>query len=216
MTTELVPAGIAIPTGYNESEFKSISGSTFLPRLTLCGGNSDLCKTGKVGMGNWAIVSGKDTAIDLGKSVLALVLSWRAKAVDMNDPIVSSFDMKSASFKAIQAKSAVADSKCMFGPEFLLWVPGHKFCTYHAASKTARNTAGSILQIMKDEKILALGSALIVGKKFSWHGATVTMSATPLPEYPDVEEANSQISLFSNPAESKIEVAPETGDTREI
>jgi hypothetical protein len=210
--TELVPTGYNLPATQDDKEFNTIAGNTYLPRLQLCGGNSDLCKTGVISIGSYAWIQGKDNAADLGKKVVAIVLAWRSKAVDMSEDIITSFDQNSAMFKSIKEKSEISDSKCMFGPEFLLYVPDRGFCTYHMASKTSRNTAPSVFQCMKDRKPVVLGSVLIEGKKHKWHGPTAVSSSTPLPSYPEVDEVNAQIQSFSNPPQSSTELAPEGED----
>jgi hypothetical protein len=209
MTTELIPSYIETPATSNEDDFNKLASSSFLPRLQLCGGNSDLAKTGKIGMGSWAWVLSKDTAIDLGKKVTALVLGWRPKAVSMNEPILTSYDMESDLFKKIKVDSEVSDSRAMYGPEFLVWIPEQGFGTYHAASKSARRSAPSILQILKDRKVLVLGAELVQNKNYKWHAAIITASSTPLPSYPEQAQYNEQLERFKNPAETKVELAPE-------
>jgi hypothetical protein len=138
-TTAKTDSGIAVQN--SDSIFDALSKvGDFLPRLQLVGSSSDLAKEGTIQQGNYALIGGKDSVTDLGKSVDTLVLAWRPKALDMSDMehILSSYDFESSLFKDIASKADVKDSGCMFGVEFLMWISSvQKFGTFFMEARLA-------------------------------------------------------------------------------
>jgi hypothetical protein len=187
----------------------------FLPRVQLYGGNSDAVKEGKIGVANYGLVRGKDQLEDLGKEVDVLVIAGRVKALDISntDAIVTSYDHKSDTFKDIAGRSGTQNSGCMFGPEYLIYVPSAKsYATFFLSSPTARREARSIHARLR--KAATLKSQLIVGKKFKWHGPVITPCTTPF-ELPPVEEMTKQAEAFLNPKTTGPELATESKEGEE-
>jgi hypothetical protein len=180
------------------------SGGKYLPRLQLFGSNSDAAKEGKIPNGTYGIVTGKDQLTPLGPEVNVLVISWRPKAIEIGDEIIESYDHTSETFKSIVAKSETPDSGCMYGPEYLLWVPSEKkFVTFMMGSKSARREAPNlkaILESQKDGKIPAatLKCTLIAGKKHKWHNPVITVCSTPF-EMPTIDKLVEVANEFNNP-----------------
>ena len=211
LTAVLQDAG-ALST-VDDKSFKDLSGSgSFLPRLQLCGGNSKICKTGKIGIGRWGLMKGKDEVVDLTTEVDVIVCAMRARATDTSKEgeVLNSFEQNSEQFKAIAAMSDIHDSGCMFGPEFLIYIPSaSQFATYFMSSKTARNKATAMRDALG--KGATLGVEFIETKKYSWHGPTVKPCSSPLTE-PSAEEAMPVVKTFLNPP--KVETVKDDGRDR--
>jgi len=184
----------------------------WLPRLQLMGSNSDLVKEAKIGLGRWALLTNKDSFIDLGTETHVLILGWRPKAMEIGDEVVSVFNPKADEFKRIMEKSEEPDSGCMFGPEYLVWIPElKKFAGLFMASKTARREAPNLRALMG--KFATLKARLIKSQRYSWHGPVVTPCSATF-EVPTMEEIREQAEKFNNPPEDEVEAAPSGGEDR--
>lgn len=210
--------GIAPAKYADDKAFNAVaSGGKWLPRLQLFGGNSDAAKEGKIQMGSYGLVTSKDQLTPLGTEVDVLVLSWRPKAMSVGgEDIITEYNPQSANFKALVAKADEPDSGCMYGPEFLLWIPTvRKYATFMMGSKSSRREAPNLRAILdgqKDGKIPAatLKVTLIAGKKYKWHNPVVTVCSTPFDLPEDNDEMISVANDFNNPPESDTEmVTPE-------
>lgn len=189
------------------------SSGDYLPRLQLFGGNSDACKKGQIPIANYGLVSGKDTILDLGKEVDVLVICGRPKALRIGDDgqIITKFDPNDDEFKKIADDSLVQDSGCMFGPEFLLYVPDmQKFATFFMSSKTARRSAGSVHARLR--KAATLKAEFIQTKKYSWHGPVCTPCSTPMTP-PSNDDIKMAVTKFMAAKASSVETAPEAAGT---
>jgi len=191
--------------------FTEVTSASFLPRLQLMGGNSELVKEGKIGIGRWALLRNKDQFVDLGPQVDALILSWRPKAMELKDNnsvVLSFFNPKDEAFRKVMEKSEVPNSGCMYGPEYLVWLPAphNVYLSFFMASKTARREAPMVQALM--HKFATLKIRLIKTAKFSWHGPVVTGCTTTY-EVPVKEELLEQVNKFNNPPENEIESAPD-------
>lgn len=197
-----------------ETAHKSIAGSSFLPRLQLCGSNSNLCKRGKVPIGSYAIVRGKDTVLHLlGDSVNLLVISWRPKALRFgNGSMQVHYNPASPQFKQIEIDSTKEDSGCMYGPEYLVYVPSvNEFCTFHFNNPTMRQSAAGMIPNVG--KAVTCNVEFIDKGKYSWHGPTILNCSTPLTPTTDLAKFKEDLLLqrdkFNNPKESEeLEEAP--------
>lgn len=215
MSTEVVPGqapetALALPQPKyaDEASFLAVSsGGGFLPRVMLMNSSSNAVKEGLINQGHYALVQGKDNR-DLTKEVIVKPVTWRPRAMEINDnEIISAFNPKSAEFKRIQEKSDESDSGCMFGPEFLVWVPSVKvFATFFMASKTARRVAPEMREILNRNAAATLKSTLIKGKKYSWFGPVVTICSQPIEPF-DPEELRELAEKFANPPETESEPA---------
>lgn len=188
---------------YSEEDWDATaSSSTFLPRLQLMTSNAGMCKSGDFPANHYALV--RDSKFDdLGKNVDILLLSWRPKALETGDAVISVYDPESAEFQRIQDKSAEKDSGCMFGPEFLVWVPKAKaFATFFMGTKSARRESGAVKARLK--KAATLGSHEIKTKKFTWYAPQCSACSTPF-DMPQKEAMLAALEQFNNPPESDIE-----------
>jgi hypothetical protein len=209
---DLIPAGVGgeIATMSPEDFALVSTAGDFLPRLQLYGGNSTAAKEGKIGIGCFGIVRAKDTIEDLGKTVDVIIVDGRAKAlrVEKDNTIITKFDPNDVEFKKIMAESNIKDSGCMYGPEFLLYVPAAEaFVTYFMSSKTARRVAKNVYARMR--KGATLGAELIKTQKYSWHGPTCVSSSAPFDNLPTEDEFRDAAAKFK--AEKPSEVETVTG-----
>lgn len=203
-----------VPSKYTADDFsKTASANAFLSRLQLMTSNSAKCKAGEFQVNNFTLTD-STIFLDLGKEVDILVLAWRPFALDTSgDQMLSAYDVDSDIFKKIVDKADnTADSGCIHGPQFLVWVPGQKkFATLTFGSKSARKEAASVNQFM--HKACTLKSKKIETKKFTWFTATGVACNTPF-DMPELAAAKEQMEKFNNPPASEVEAATPTSRER--
>ncbi len=219
MSSEIKPVQndgtvLAVDQKFGDDAFGEVSTSgKYLPRLQMYGSKSEQVTAGKIPMAHYGLVSGKDNIQDLGGSVNCIPIAWRPKAMDVGgDEIITVFDHLDSEFKRIQADSEVANSGCMFGPEYLVWIPSaRKFATLFMSSKTARREAPAIKERLGRPTTLVV--ELIKTKKFSWHGIVCQPCSTPF-DLPDDEIVDEEVEKFNNPPKSEVEkVKPDAAAT---
>ncbi len=211
VTTDDQLAQLLATRNQDTKTLEAISTSaSYLPRLQVNGSSTDLVKQGLLQMATYGLVKSKTEFTQLGKEILASVITFRAKALDMSNPanIISVYDHLDAEFKRIQKQAGVKDSMCSSGPEFLLWLPDEKkFCTFLCGSKTSQRQIPMFRKCM-DEKTLALMSVDYIaptGSKFTWHGPKVVPSSAPISNAPDPELMKTTIVDFLNPPTKTVE-----------
>jgi hypothetical protein len=206
----LVPVVAKFATPEN---FLDIAKATdYLPRLQLYGSGSDAVKEGKIGMAHYGVVTSKDgPIIDVGTEVEIAVLAWRPKALRIGDQVLAYYNPENPAFKQVRLDSEKPNSKCMFGPEYMVWVPkANCFASFHMASKTARREAPKLRALMIPPEGDGNGLAILKARyiktpQYSWHGPDVSACNTPISPLPDVEKMNVEIGKFANPPEAQIE-----------
>ncbi len=197
-----------------------VTAGSFLPYISLYGGNSNACKEGLIGIGRYGLVRSKDKIEDLSTEFNVLAIAWRYKAMQIGEGIISNYNPKSEAFLTIKEKSEIKDSGCMYGIEFLFWVPelpAKCFATFYCNSKTSRREAQNIRpfcpvapnQATGDQGHgplpMTLKAQLIKTEKFKWHGPVATQCSTQF-ALPPMEEMIEQATKFANPKESEVEV----------
>lgn len=197
----------------NDDLFKEVTKSAdFIPRLQLMTANSKQCKAGEFPVNHYAFIRDQNLQ-DLGETVDVLAITWRAKALEIGEQVISIFDMQNDEFKRIQEKSAEQDSGCMYGPEFLVYIPQIKeFATFFCGSKSARRESGSVKALMT--KPATLKSKKIEGKRYTWFTSTAVPCSTPF-EPPIIDDLKKVVDKFNNPPETQVEAAPEEDTDRE-
>ncbi len=187
--------------------------SAFLARVQLYGSNSNLVKRGKFPIGHYGLVRSKDNVVDLTNEFNCLVLAWRPKALKIDgDDTKAWYNPQSAAFKDVVEASKVNGNGNMYGPEFLIYLPGQReFVTFFFGNPTFRRSAPLLKGLMN--KAATVGCELIEKKKFSWHGPTITQCTAPLAlPTEDAEKAEFVTKLkderdkFNNPPEEEVEV----------
>lgn len=207
----LVPADLIGGALAPAESFDSlVTGGDYLPYLQLFGSKSDACAEGKIGIGRYGLVKDKQIT-DLGEEIDIVIVSWRPKAVETGDDFLVDFHpdvvdgkIQNPIFKRIVDLAGVRDSGCMYGPEFLLWIPSaNTFATYHMNSKTGRREARNMQPLLR--KAATLKCHLIEQGKYKWHGPVVIPCSSPL-EMPDEEEIRDQWTKFQNPPKNDKEL----------
>lgn len=209
-----------VPLDPNDKElvnFDDVASNTtiYLPRLQLFGSKSAACAEEKIGIGRWGLVN-DDVITDLGVAVDVIILAFRPKALDTSgDTVVNNHDATSETYASIRERSGVKDSGCMYGPEFLVFIPSEKaFATYFASSKTARRESKKIRPLMGCGATLKCKLIAPPGSKWKWHGPVVLPCSAPL-DVPDLKIIKAEKEKFLNPPVSDIEVVDESEDKRE-
>lgn len=206
-------------------------GSEYLPRLQVVGLNSELVGEKKAVAGNLICIWTKDRIRDLALEQDVLFVTMRPKALRIDkaqNAITEIFDRNSDEFKKIQADSMLKDSGCMFGLEFLVYIPSiNEFAGFFCGSKTSRREAPAILDLMTkghdgDNRPM-YGAAMITikshfipraqGRQYAWYAFKAIKCSTPPATLPDDEDLKEHVERFNNPPVSKIEKVETTGAT---
>ncbi len=208
MSNELVPQDIGGPLA-NADEFKDVvSSGDYLSRFQLFGAKTDAVAEQKIAMGHYGVVK-DDEITDLGEEVDAVIITWRSKAVQTGDDFLICHDVKNELFQKIKALSSVQDSGCMYGPEFLLWIPDPGiFTAYHMNSKTARREAKKMGPLIGKAATLKCRLIDPPTSKYKWHGPVVLPCSVPL-SVPDEATLREVATKFRNPETPEPEAAPE-------
>jgi hypothetical protein len=186
----------------------STQGGKYLSRLQLMTSNSAVCKEGKFAVNHYAVIRDQNF-LDAGTEVTVLVIAWRPKAIEMGAEVISVFDPNHAEFKRIQEASGEKDSQCMFGPEFLLWLPEQdQFVTFFMGSKSARREAPNLRAYERMQTGAVLKAKKITTPKYTWFAPIVERCTVPfdLPEAKDIAE---QYNTFIKPEARIIEKVDE-------
>ncbi len=221
MTTELTTKSAGELTNIDPKQaLAMLKTGGFLPRLQLMTSNSNPCKEGTFPTNHYALVEGSDNT-DLGSDVDIIVLAMRMKAIDMSseDDIVTVYDPKvnddgqpTGLFAEIQARSNESDSGCMWGGEFLVYIPSAAaFATFFMGSKSSRRSMPQIMSKMPGQ--VTLRAKKIETKKYTWFTPAITACSTPL-EAPTEEQATREVTKFLNPPEVEKEESSEAKQAR--
>jgi len=187
----------------------------YLSRLQLCSGNSGLVQEDKIAQGHWAYITSKDDFIDLTPEVQVMALAARPKAARLGEVVVENFDPESDEFKQIMEDSLEQDSGCVYGVEFLCWVPSIKrFATLHLNSKSARKEAKNVQALANQPAVL--GKRLADNGKYKWLVPTIQASSAPFTEMPTKQDVVEQVEKFKNPKVSSAETEEAPSDERAV
>jgi hypothetical protein len=195
------------------------SGIRFMPRLQLCTNRCDVVAKKKIAEDHFALIDGKDVT-DLDKQVDMAVLCYRPKALHIDQDsgdVTACYDPKVAVgpdgktkqptglFKEIADKSEEKDSGCMFGLEFLVWIPKtRQYATFYFGSKTMRNETEAMLGFLA--KAATATSQVIETKRYTYTSTKIKACATIF-QFPSIAEMNEEIRKFKNPPASTKEKA---------
>ncbi len=214
MSAEQSTMLIAVDQTQNEGALAVASAGTFLPRIKLCQGQAKEVSKRQVARGGcFALVVSKDEIIDLGEEVVMIVAAGRSKALEVGDMILTNFDHKSPEFKRIELESKDKDSGCMFGPEYLVWLPEHKMlATLFLCSPTARREGAAVHARLGRGALLT--SKLIETEKYSWFGPVCKDYTSPIADLPPATELHEAIDRFRNERSSEVRAveSPEGGE----
>lgn len=211
---DLIPADLNLPANQYAADDKLWNGvvtaSSFLPRVQLFGGNSEAAKQGQIQVGRYGLVRQKDQVIDLSNQFDCIPINWRFKAMRLaNGSVYNYHNPESPDFRQIIEESAKPDAGCMYGVEFLIWVPSEEcFATFFLNSKTARREAPNLKNLLRNAATLKV--QFIKKQKYSWHGPVVTPCSTPITVLPTNEEIIEQNEKFIKVKDSEVEKATTT------
>lgn len=209
--------------GASEHEANALSvmtASDFFPRLQLIQPASKAIGRKQVkGAGVYSLTKGKDEVEDLGETVNAVVCAVRAKALRTKGMLMSVFDPKNDEFLKIKAESSVKNSGCMWGPEFLLYLPDYGggeglFATFFMSSPTQRRSSKSVNARLR--KAAVLSAKFIDGDEHGWYATECADCVEQFAQLPEPAEFQEQIEKFLNekPTQAKT-VAPAAEGGRE-
>lgn len=210
--TSLVQANI-------DSEFNEMTqGTDFLPRVQLMAAQSSLVQDGKAQLNEYALITGKDTVIGLGKSFDALVIALRMKAMRISgEEVLSYFNIQNPEFIKIKEEVASAQSGdmngCLCGPEFIIWIPEQKvFATLFMASKSQRRTAPMLRSFIDTENNrpgpVTFNVKIAESKRFKSKWPVPDFSSCSVPfDMPDANDYSTVVGDFLNPKDSDVETA---------
>jgi hypothetical protein len=181
------------------------SGGGFLPRVQFLSGNSDKVKKKEFPMDHFAFILGKNKYEDLGEEFDCLVVAMRPKALDTSDPdgIITCHDPKledkkfTGTFADIADRAGKKDSGCMFGPEYLLWIPAKAaFATMFFCNPSLRNEAPNMQA--KLGNAATIGYQYIDTGKFQYNSPAIK-DCTTVFDLPTQEAVNDECQKFLNP-----------------
>lgn len=206
MSNELIPVSGMQKYDDKAFELANKSANTYLDRLQFMTSNSEKCKSGEFPINNFARVASQ-VYKDLGKEVDAIILAWRPKAVELGDSPVTSYDPESEVYLDIAERSNDQNSGCMYGTEFLLWLPNENvFVTFYATGKTGRKEASHIRQFV-GHGVTFIGKKC-ENSKYTWYTASVR-ECNSITNIPTADQYSPIVDKFNNPPENEVEVAPE-------
>lgn len=138
----------------------------------------------------FAIIHSDDEFKEIGKTVDFTILSWRQKALDTNEG-KAYYDNQSKKFIEIQTRAeTVQNSGCMFGPEYLVYIPQEGVCaTLFMGSKTLRFEVPKLQKFYKEQQPVQMSGKLITpksGNSKPYMSASAAICPTPiLPPAPE-------------------------------
>jgi hypothetical protein len=203
-------------------------GGDFLARLQLCSKDKYVIG-GMIGPGHWGVPESAEEIVDLGKSIDVVPFARRPKAVDLNDKdaIITNYDMESDEFKRIAAKSMQPNSKCMYGPSFLVYERSSgRFLEWFCGSKSTRSEAKKIYPYLaltaEDIEKRGLNGVephgplpftmnvkLVEKRDWKWHAPVVTPCSTPFDAIPTSKIVR-EMERFLNPPVAAVEKVDES------
>ena len=216
MSNQIVlPADLITNENTDLETFKSVTkAGDWLARLQLFGSNSDAVKKRLIPMAHYGKVGRKDDITDLGEEVSVIPINWRPLALSFGEEIISVYDRTDPLFAEIQAKADEKDSDCVFGPQFLLWLPTEReFLLYHMNSKTARGEAPKLLKLLGQHTVFK--AKYIETKNYSWHGPQILPNPVAPVSLPEPTRLTAEVNKFRNPPKQEVEKAEEADSTAE-
>lgn len=208
---------IALPAQQVDEADIAIATKTgdYLPRLGVTTSTSTLVQKGLLNQGVISLIWDDKKYKDLGKTLDMLVIAWHPKAIDMRDTVIAVYNRNNPMFAEIMERSKGTNSKCAYGPEFLVYIPSeNQFATFHMGSISARKESGTLLQMMQQGSefkpvAATLKPHFIEGRTNNWWAPSIQECNTPLPRMPDAEPLQEEFDKFRNAKDSVIETVKE-------
>ncbi len=183
--------------------FDQLVRSSFMPRISLCGGMSGLVIEGKMHVGKYAFIRGQDDFVDFGDTFNCVPFAYRlAAAKFIPGELEMYYDPLSDDFKRIVIESEEPNSKRAYGPQFLIWVPQMKeFATFLFGSKSARPEGRKLNALIN--KGATFKAKLVSNTENKWHVPVVLPCSIGL-ELPSAEQLLSVGEDFKHPKATEI------------
>lgn len=194
---------------------------------------------GLIPPGHYGIPESDEEITDLGVAVDLIPLARRPKAIDMTDSeaLVISYDMESAEFKRIAAKSNEPESHCQYGPSFLVYErTTGRFLEFFCGNKSNRIEAKKLFPFLAlsqadiDAKAAAgndvgdlkphgpipvtLKVKLAENKRGSWHVPVVVKCSTPFTKVPGMDVIRREMERFLTVKDNGVEKVEDTKPAR--
>lgn len=212
MSNALIPLEENQLAPYSEKDLAELTGAgEYLPRLQLVASTSALVE--KISSGNFAFCRSTDNVDDLGKELHVVVVAMQPKAAiyEKGKVPVSITDMNNPQFANIRNQSNARVPGCVYGPEFLFWIPSKdSFATFHCSNATARKEARNIIDL--------IGAGATVTRKMckndkgNWWGIAVTPNNAPVANLPAQEDVKDAMAKFRGVPTSGGQVMEEAGE----
>lgn len=195
---------------FDDSVFDKVAAGKYLPRIQFMSSASEPCKDGSFPVNHFALYKSK-TPIDLTAEVTVLVIAWRPKALRMGESVLAFYDVENPEFKKIVEESDTPNSGCMYGPEFLCYIPSVKeFASFFMGSKSARNESPNMKALIG--KGAMLRSQKLSNSKYTWQSPQVIPCSTPF-DLPAIEAIKEVAEQFSNPPITEVETVDEKAES---
>jgi len=184
----------------------------FIPYIQLMGSNSELVKKGKFPMAHFALMKNKQP-IDLTSSFVALLMSWRPKAMWYKPKVKSFFDTQSQAFKDTEEACKIPNSNKGYGPEFLIWLPDQDaIATFFMGNISGRMESPNFISCLENgTRVCKIVSHLIEKKNSdqSWHAPKMETYDLTI-NYPSMDRIKDILDKFNNPPAVEEEVDKDT------
>jgi len=219
MSNELIIPESNIPQKYTEEDMEKIASNTEFARIQLYGSNSQDVKDGRMTMGHFGCVVGKEIQ-DMGPTFDCIPIAWHPKAMlIVGDEVHAYYDIDSPEFQKIQEDSDNPDNEIsngnMYGPEYLLWVPTlDRFVPYFLGNKSSRYVAKAFSASLG--RAATVSAQLVKKGKYSWHAPKVTACNVPIENVPDADKLKEEVDRFYNPEASGAEMAKAAESDRAV
>lgn len=203
----------SIPQTYSKEDLEDILESKWFQRLKLMTSRSKVVESGEFPVNHYALQRNKSN-IDLGSTVDVMVCAVRIKALKITgDEVIVSYERGSALYSQIENEAdTIKDSNCMYGPEFLVYIPEKQvFATFFMSTKTMRNDAPALASLLM--KNATLGSKKIETSKYTYTSASISPCSLDLQFHCSREKLFEVIDRFKNPPVDEKELAE--SDVRE-
>ena len=210
--------GNLVPVSKDSSaEMAALAGpSSYLPRIQLMTDASEPVKEDIFPKDHFALILDQEHT-DLGAEVDLIVCGYRPKALELGEEVINVYDMKlvdgmaTGEFKRIMEMSEQADSGCMYGPEYLVYIPDHGFATFFFGNKSLRRESKKMQAYMG--KAVTAKAQLIKTKKYKYKSVAIALATREITDVPSESTFNEVSHKFLNPSSSEVERVEETKAT---
>jgi hypothetical protein len=210
-------AGFLIPESQVATERQNAANAVakmgdYFTRLQLFSSKSKAVTKKLVAAGEYALQNSKDDITPLGDEITVLVIAARAKALDTSEgQAITIFELEDPEFERIKETSFIKDSKCMYGPEYLVWIEGFGYSTFFMGTKSLRRVSGQMQS--RIGKAALLKSKVVDQEDYSWEVPIIGDSLVD-PPIPDLAELETTRTRFLNEKSTKVAPAAKPGTER--